>query len=149
MQIKRCQNCKAIRDLDACAGTKVVCEKCREVHDWMFWIDITGTAAAKEYMELNNIKPQVDTTIIDGQIKQAELFALLWIAKIHSGAYKLSTRQRGREPTDEEKKEGHVIGWRDMTDEEKLRTTENTAVTHIMRVEELHSYKAKMLKGEV
>ena len=154
MQIKRCSNCKAILEGDIHRHARIRCEKCNEIHSWMFWIDITGTAAAKEYMELNNLEPksQVDATYIDGQIKQAELYALLWIAEINSGSYKLRKDQRGYELTDLEKaagKEQWKDGWRDMTDEEKFRHAHQIAATHIQRIEELSEHKAKMLKGEV
>ena len=56
---------------------------------------------------------------------EAQLLSLCtWALRDHavivSGAYKLSKRQQGREPTEEEKAEGRVIGWRDETLDEKL-----------------------------
>ncbi len=65
------------------------------------------------------------------QAEQAKLLAMLRHGEIVSGGYKLSNRQQGREPTEEEAADGQVIGFRDCTDEEKLQNAIQTMHRHI------------------
>lgn len=85
----------------------------------------------------------------DGEIKKVELYAALWIAKINSGAYLLYEGKRGREATEEEKERGESMGWRELTDKEKLDYAVNIALTHITRHEKLYYNRQKTLENKI
>jgi hypothetical protein len=65
------------------------------------------------------------------QLQEVQAHITFWQTKILSGAYKLDTTKRGREPSEEERAKGEVIGWRDLTDEEKLQGCMGTLHTHV------------------
>ena len=78
-------------------------------------------------------KKELESRIANNEVQaeQAKLLAMLRHGELVSGAYKLRGLKRGCEPTDEEKADGQVIGFRDMTDEEKLQDTVDTMHRHI------------------
>ena len=64
--------------------------------------------------------------LVEGQIIQWLAYTLRDHAEIVSGAYKLRTTQQGCAKDAE-----HPDGWRDLTDEEKLRHAMNTLDAHL------------------
>lgn len=57
-------------------------------------------------------------------------------AEIVSGAYKLSNKARGREPNEEEKARGEVIGWTPLTEPELLKDKVDEMKRHVARMSE-------------
>lgn len=69
---------------------------------------------------------------IDGQLKQAELYALWWMARVTSGEIKEESLFDG---------EGNKI-----SDEKKIQDAIRTANTHIKRIEDLVEKKIELMK---
>lgn len=73
----------------------------------------------------------MDLDLAKRQFEVSKMYALYWQAVAITGAYKFQKTQRGRKVTPEEKAKGEVIGWRDLTDDEKLENTLSTMQNHI------------------
>lgn len=71
------------------------------------------------------------------QYDMTKLFAEHWIAMATTGAAKLADTKKGREPTEEERSQGYVIGWEPLSDEEKIKKALDISLTHIHRLQEL------------
>jgi hypothetical protein len=65
------------------------------------------------------------------------LFANYWLAMATTGAAKNRSIKRGREPTEEERARGEIVGWNERTDDEKILDALNTATTHIQNLEKI------------
>ena len=77
-------------------------------------------------------------TYTDAQLMQIFAYAMRDHAEIVSGAYKLRNTQIGVEPS----------GWRDKTDEEKLKDAIQTMEAHCRWISDLVDAKADEIKKE-
>ena len=73
-----------------------------------------------------------------GQFEITKLRAMMMFAEATTGVATLRKTQQGREPTEEEKAKGMVIGWRDHTDQEKIQNTLQCMQRHIQFMDELN-----------
>jgi hypothetical protein len=67
----------------------------------------------------------------DRQFRIHESYVKYWTAMATTGAAKSRNTQQGREPTEDEKSRGITIGWRDHTEDEKIKSALDTAKRHI------------------
>lgn len=79
-----------------------------------------------------------------GQFEIAKMYALYWHAMATTGIAVLRNTAQGREPTEEEKRNGQVISWREHTDQEKIQNALNTMNRHIQRMNELNDFIAEL-----
>lgn len=82
------------------------------------------------------------------QFEIAKAYAAYWEAMATTGACKLRKTQQGRQPTEEERAQGLVIGWRDKTDEEKVVDALNTMMRHIHFMSELNDTIHKLMNEQ-
>lgn len=75
---------------------------------------------------------------VRGQFEIAKAYVLYWQAMAMTGVATLRDTAQGREVTEEERAQGHVIGWRKHTDMEKTQNALQTMHTHIRRMDELN-----------
>lgn len=73
-----------------------------------------------------------------GQFEITKLRAMMAFAEATTGVATLRKTQQGREPTEEEKAKGLVIGWRDHSDQEKIKNTLQVMERHIQFMTELN-----------
>lgn len=83
------------------------------------------------------------------QFEVHKAYASYWQAMATTGAAKLRKTQQGREPTEEERAKGMVIGWRDKSDDEKIKDALDTMSRHIQHMNECHdTISTLMWEGE-
>jgi hypothetical protein len=75
-----------------------------------------------------------------GQFEIAKMYAMYWQAMATTGIATMRNTAQGREPTPEEKERGIVIGWREHSDQEKIKNALETMQQHISRMTELNDY---------
>lgn len=82
------------------------------------------------------------------QFEIAKMYALYWQTMATTGIATLRNTAQGREPTEEEKANGQVIGWREHTDQEKIANALETMKSHINRMSELNDFIAELMIKE-
>lgn len=74
---------------------------------------------------------------LENQFEIHRSYAAYWLALATTGAIVRSNKQRGRDPTEEERAKGMTIGWRNLTPEEKIDDALQTAERHIHHMSDL------------
>jgi len=85
---------------------------------------------------------------MDVQISVKILWAQWWLAYASTGAAARQEISRGREPTEEERAGGTTMGWRPLTDQEKIDDAFNTAKQHIHQLSNCGEIKAALLADD-
>jgi len=83
---------------------------------------------------------------IEGQIETVKLWAQYHMAMATTGAAKFRKVSQGREPTEEEKAEGRVVGWRPLEDDEKIFSSLQTAKQHIHNLTNLYDARDAIME---
>ncbi len=82
------------------------------------------------------------------QFEVHKAYASYWQAMATTGAAKLRNTAQGREPTEEERAAGHCIGWRQKTDDEKVKDALDTSLRHIQHMNECHDTISELMWQE-
>lgn len=67
------------------------------------------------------------------QFQRAIIYAQWWTASASNGHAVQRQISRGREPTEEERARGKVVGWNPLSDQEKIADAMSTAERHMTR----------------
>ena len=86
---------------------------------------------------------------VQGQMEVAKMYANYWCAMATTGSVKRRDLGRGREPTDEERAKGEIIGWTQVSDEEKTADALRIMKIHIQRYSDLNDLLHSLLHDDL
>lgn len=82
------------------------------------------------------------------QFEVHKMYAMYWHAQATTGVAVLRNLSQGREATAEEQETGQTIGWRSLTDQEKIKDALETMKRHLHHMNDCNDVIVELMKEE-